>query len=64
MHTSYDFCIRCFARSLYLIHLWCLDIDHDSADDAIIEAPVVDYYGWRLADQEVELDDGVPTHGV
>ena len=37
---------------------WCLGIDPEG--DACVEALVAGDYGWRPADQKVELEIGVP----
>ena len=64
MHVSYVTCILCLSRSLNLTNSWCLGLDFDYEDDALVEAPTAGDCGWGPADQEVELDDGVPIPGV
>ena len=51
-------------RSLDLTQSWCLGVDRDYEDKVLVKAPVASDYGWGPADQEVELEDGVPAQGV
>ena len=53
MHTSYVTYILCLARSLDLTHYWCLGIDADPVDEAIVEVPIAGGYRWGPTDQEV-----------
>ena len=64
MHISCVTCILCFGRSLDLTHYWCLSINLDPENNALVEAPVAGDYGWVQTDQAVELEDGVPAQGV
>ena len=59
MHASYVTCISCLARSLDLTHLWCLGIDLDPEDEAVVEATVIGDCRWGPTNDEVKLETGV-----
>ena len=62
--TSYVTYLLCLTKSLDLTYYWCLGIDPYPEDDAVVETPVAGDYRWGLADQVVELEDGVPAQRV